>query len=85
CMEDQVGNIYLPRTIRISVSEDDHVYRPMELIENKIVPQQLLRHVEHYEAVIASKARYVRVELVNARIRPGAEDNLLFVDEIIVR
>jgi hypothetical protein len=57
----------------------------VELIENKIVPQQLLRHVEHYEAVIGNRTRYVQVELVNARIRPGAEDNLLFVDEIIVR
>jgi hexosaminidase len=85
CMEDQVGNIYLPRTIRISVSEDGQIYRPVELIENKMVPQQLLRHVEHYERVVGSKARYVQVELLNARVRPGMGDNLLFVDEIIVR
>lgn len=85
CMEDQVGNIYLPRTILISVSEDDHVYRPLDLIENKMVPQQLLRHVEHYERIVGNRARFVQVELVNARIRPGAEDNLLFVDEITVR
>ncbi|MBN8850466.1 MAG: beta-N-acetylhexosaminidase [Sphingobacteriales bacterium] len=85
CMEDQVGNIYLPRRIRISISEDGLLYKPMELIENKIVPQQLLRHVERYKAVIGSRARYVQVELVNARLQVKPDDNLLFVDEIVVQ
>ncbi|HVU56807.1 MAG TPA: beta-N-acetylhexosaminidase [Puia sp.] len=85
CMEDQVGNIYLPRTIRISISADGQQYRPVEIMENKMVPQQLLRHVAHYEAVIGGEARYVQVELTNARVRPGADDNSMFVDEITVR
>jgi hexosaminidase len=85
CMEDQVGNIYLPRSIRISWSEDDHVYRQAETIQNDIVPQQPLRHTVHYEKIVAAKMRYIRIELKNAQIEKDAEKNLLFLDEIVVQ
>lgn len=85
CLEDQVGDIYLPRTIRVQWSEDGYIYREAEIIHNETIPLKLLRHVEHYEKIIASKARYIRIELQNAQLWKAPEKNQIFVDEIVVQ
>jgi len=77
CMEDQVGDIYLPKVIHIRWSEDGSVYRAAEDIRNAHVPEGLLRHVVHYERILGSKARYIRVEIRNVK--------QTFLDEIVVR
>jgi len=77
CMEDQVGEIYLPKVIHIRWSEDGQVYRETEDIRNAKVPAALLRHVVHYERVLGGKARYIQLELSNAK--------QTFLDEIVVR
>lgn len=85
CLEDQVGNIYLPRTIQIRWSEDGHIYKQAEIVHNDNIPAQLLRHVEHYEKIIASKALYIQIEIKNPQLWKEPEKNQIFLDEIVVQ
>ncbi len=77
CMEDQVGDIYLPRRIRFSFSEDGEGYKAMGEIDNKRVPEQLLRHVAHYVQRERIRARYIRLVFEHKK--------QLFLDEIVVQ
>lgn len=77
CMEDQVGDIFLPGKMNISWSVDGERYTSMGGVENPRLPQRLLRHVVHYEKSASIKVRYIRVVLVHQK--------QLFLDEIVVR
>jgi len=77
CMEDQVGDIFLPRRINFEWSEDGKVYKMMGEVNNKRVPEQLLRHVAHYERAMRGKARYIRLIF--------RDQKQLFLDEIVVQ
>lgn len=85
CMEDQVGDIYLPRRISVRCSADGKGYRLVGEVLNKRVPEQLLRHVGHYMRTMKGKARYVRVELRNPRVGKEPEKSQMFLDEIVVQ
>lgn len=85
CMEDQVGNIFLPKAIVIALSIDGSHYKTVYNVHNK-VPQQLLRHIVHYKKTsLNDEARYVRIVLKNADwSKNNLNKNLLFIDEIAV-
>ena len=77
CMEDQVSDIFLPQRMAIGWSVDGKDFHSMGEVVNERLPQQLLRHVVHYEKRGVIKARYIQVKLVHSR--------QLFMDEIVVR
>jgi len=77
CMEDQVGEIYLPVRIRIDRSDDGKTYKTVAEVDNKRVPEQLLRHVAYYEKRTAVKTRYIRLTFEHQK--------QLFLDEIVIQ
>jgi hexosaminidase len=84
-MEDQVGNIYLPRSMELAFSEDGTSFRTVYRVENRAVPQQLLRHVVGYEKKeIDRTARYLRLTIRNANLSTDPVKNGIFMDEIVV-
>lgn len=87
CLEDQVGNIFLPESTSIEVSADDKNYKKVQLVNNKKIPQQLLRHTVNYKKTnLSENARYVKITLKNANLFKSEPDkNLLFIDEIVVQ
>lgn len=87
CMEDQVGNIFLPEAIAFEVSANGNEFQNIQTINNKKIPSQLLRHTVNYKKNnLNEKARYVKVILKNANLfKNDPEKNLLFLDEIIIQ
>ena len=62
CMEDQVGSIFLPKSIDISVSPDAVNYTNYYGFINKKIPEQLLRHIKIFgkkEAI--QKVRFIKI------------------------
>lgn len=84
-MEDQVGNAFLPKELRYSLSDDGTDFNNVYHLVQEKVPQSLLRHVESIgENNIGKTARFIRIEIANANIYKDPERNLIFLDEIRV-
>lgn len=84
-MEDQVGNLYLPRKINVSVSIDGIHYTDRFTVANALVPQQLLRHVAKYVMPIQQQARYIKISIHNANLHTLADKNIIMLDELVVQ
>lgn len=84
-MEDQVGDIYLPRSIQVSVGTDSTKYQTIHTFYNQKIPQQLLRHIETCRVAIARPCRYIRVEIRNAGLNKTAERNNMLMDEMVIQ
>ncbi|MEO8109052.1 MAG: family 20 glycosylhydrolase [Ginsengibacter sp.] len=87
CMEDQVGNIFLPAEIVLATSTDGETYKNIQVIKNKKIPAELLRHTVNYKKNnLNVNARYLKVTLKNADLFKNDPDkNLLLLDEIAVQ
>ena len=87
CMEDQVGNIFLPKSIDISLSKDAHNYINYYAVLNKKIPEQLLRHIKKFSGKKSfQEARFIKIILKNtASFKNVPNENLLLIDEIVVQ
>lgn len=84
-MEDQVGNVFLPKKLDYSLSLDGQNFNNVYHSVQEKVPQQLLRHVESFDQKgIGKTARFVRIDIANANLYKDPERNLIFLDEIRV-
>ncbi len=85
-MEDQVGNIYLPKAIEISSSPDGNHFSSLYKVVNDTLPEQKLRHVVNYKKTgLHTNARYIRVVISNVNLFPEEAKNMIFLDEIVVQ
>ena len=86
-MEDQVGNIFLPKSIDISLSADAHNYINYYAVVNKKIPEQLLRHIKKFvKRKIFPDARFIKIILKNTgSIKNVPNEDLLLIDEIVVQ
>ncbi|MEO6722673.1 MAG: family 20 glycosylhydrolase, partial [Ferruginibacter sp.] len=86
CMEDQVGNIFLPAQIEFFSSLDGKVFTKQHTVINKKVPEQLLRHIKKFTTPPSNvSARFIRITIRNANVFKEREKNMLFFDEIVVQ
>jgi hypothetical protein len=71
--------------VELAVSEDGKTYVPVYRIENKVLPQQLLRHAVRFKkAGIDKEARYLRLTVTNACLSADPLKNGILMDEIVV-
>ena len=86
CLEDQVGDIYLPRSVNITASADGSYFYPVYQVINKKLPKRLLRHIEQYKKEdVHRKARYITVDVHNANLFKDEIKNEFMLDEIVVQ
>ncbi|HEY4287857.1 MAG TPA: family 20 glycosylhydrolase [Puia sp.] len=86
CLEDQVGDMYLPRSISVSSSNDGDHYDRLFDQENKKLPAELTRHMMNYHREgIAISARYLKFSFVRAGVSPDPLKNQFVLDEITVQ
>jgi hexosaminidase len=86
CMEDQVGDMYLPASIGVSASVDGEHYQRLFYQENKKIPADLDRHTVHYHReTLTTAARFVKFSFRNAGLSPDPQKNLFVIDELTVR
>ena len=86
CLEDQVGDIYLPKSVDITASADGRHFYPVYHVINKKLPQQLLRHIAQYKKEgMNRKARYLTVNVHNANLFKDKVKNQFMLDEMVVR
>jgi hypothetical protein len=86
CMEDQVGDMYLPASVGVAASIDGEHYHRLFYQENKKIPAELDRHtVNYHREGITSAARYVRFSFRNAGLSPDPQKNLFVLDELTIR
>ncbi|MHA4806610.1 glycoside hydrolase family 20 protein [Flavitalea flava] len=85
CMEDQVGDSYLPRSLEFSCSADGQKFEKVFDVYNKKLPVELLRHIVQYKRTkLQRKARYIRILVRNGQLNADPLKNQLFLDEIVV-
>ncbi len=85
CMEDQVGDMYLPRAIGVAVSNDGEHYERVFYRENATLPARLFRHVVNYhQEALDMRARYLKFSFVNANLSTDSQKNQFVIDEITV-
>jgi hexosaminidase len=85
-MEDQVSDMILPRKVELELSDEGISYKPVYQIENKTLPQQLLRHIVKYDSGrINRRARYLRLIVSNANLSADPAKNMIVMDEIAVK
>jgi hexosaminidase len=86
CMEDQVGDMYLPASVGVAASIDGEHYHRLFYQENKKIPAELDRHtVNYHREALTSAARYVRFSFRNAGLSPDPQKNLFVLDELTIR
>jgi hexosaminidase len=86
CLEDQVGNIYLPKSITFALSVDGQKYTSVYNKINKKLPQELLRHIVQFKMNGPDRqARYIRVTIDNANPFTDPTKNQWMMDEIVVQ
>jgi hexosaminidase len=86
CLEDQVGDMYLPRSVGAASSVDGEHYGRLYYQENKKVPAQLIRHtVDYHRVALNVRARYLKFSFVNAGLSSDPQKNQFVIDEITVR
>lgn len=86
CMEDQVNNMYNPRSLSFSISTDGKSFTPVYAVTNHKIPGSLLRHnISYVKTGINATIRYIKVELQNANINPDSDGNFMLLDEIVVK
>ncbi|MEP6949845.1 MAG: family 20 glycosylhydrolase [Ginsengibacter sp.] len=87
CMEDQVGNIFLPKSIEVSLSSDSVNYIKYYSVFNKKIPEQLLRHIKYFEGKKPiQKVRFIKIIFKNTvSLKNNPNENLLLIDEIVVQ
>ena len=86
-MEDQVSDIYLPKTIDFSASADGSSFKIFHEVLNKSIPEQPLRHIIRYKLeALNLNARYVRISIKNANLNSGDQTkNNFLLDEIVIQ
>lgn len=85
CLEDQVGNIYLPRELEFSCSADGKDFEKVYNAHNDRLPAELLRHTVAYKKEgLQRKSRYIKVLVRNGQLFADPLKNMLFLDEIVV-
>lgn len=84
-MEDQVGFLYLPKSLTVSISLDGITYSKAFSVFNKIIPTELPRHIKTYKQQIQEQARFVKIEIQNAWLNDTADKNIMSTDEIILQ
>ncbi|MES1249744.1 MAG: chitobiase/beta-hexosaminidase C-terminal domain-containing protein, partial [Chitinophaga rupis] len=81
CLEDQVGDMVLPRSIGVSSSHNgDHYDRLFDQV-NKKLPAQLIRHtVNYHREGLAVSARYLKFSFVRANVSADPLKNQFVID-----
>lgn len=86
CLEDQVGDMYLPRSIGVETSVDGDHYERVFYRKNATLPARLIRHVVDYRGeALTVRARYLKFSFVNANLSSDPQKNQFVIDEITVR
>jgi hexosaminidase len=86
CLEDQVGDMYLPRSIGVSSSHDGDHYDSLFDQVNEKLPAQLIRHtVDYHREGLAVSARYLKFSFVRANVSADPLKNQFVIDEITVQ
>ncbi len=87
CLEDMVGNTYLPQSISLFCSPDGSVFEEIYKHQNDSVPEQKTRHIKGYTINnIDKQARYLQINIVSTRqVNPeNPSPNTVFIDELVV-
>lgn len=84
-MEDQVGFLYLPRSINVTTSLDGKNYAKALSVTNAAIPTELPRHVKTYQQQIQQRAKFIKIEIRNAQLNDTPDRNLMAIDEIILQ
>jgi hexosaminidase len=65
CLEDQVGDMYLPQSAIVACSNDGAHYEPIFTQTNTKLPEQPIRHIVHYHKEgLTIDARYVKFTFI---------------------
>lgn len=84
-MEDQVGNVYLPKLVSVYVSNDNRNFREVKTLQNAKIPGSLLRHVKVMKTgPLNERCRFIKVVVKNADLSAEAAKNIMLLDEITV-
>lgn len=84
CLEDSVGNSFLPGKYSIAVSGNGNEFKTIQTVETGKIPQQQLRHIRQFSIPLAHEpARYILLTLERSALLPAAKTKpTLFIDEI---
>ena len=86
CMEDQVGDMYVPRTVTVASSEDGEHFDRLYDHRNATIPAESIRHtVDFHRDELTVSARYLKFSFVNAHLSADPQKNQFVIDEITVR
>lgn len=86
CLEDQAGDMYLPRSIGVALSSDGDHYERVFYRKNATLPLRLIRHVVNFHReTLEARARYLKFSFVNANLSSDPQKNQFVIDEITVR
>jgi hexosaminidase len=85
CMEDQVGNVFLPKAVEIYSSNDGRSFRKVKTLHNAKIPESLLRHVKVMKANLPNeRCRFIKVVAKNAGLAAEPAKSIMLLDEITV-
>lgn len=86
CLEDPVGDMYLPESVSVFSSADGERYERVFRQENKKIPEQPDRHIVKVDREgLSVDARYLKFSFVRSRVSADRLKNQFVIDEIVVR